>query len=385
MIEYAALRLVWWLLLGILLVGFAVTDGYDLGIGAILRWIGRDDVERRMAIEAIEPHWEGHQVWFVLAGGAVFAAWPLLYAASFSGFYFAMLLVLLALILRPVAFAFRNRLPDLRWRRAWDWALTVAGVVPALVFGVAFGNLFLGVPFHYAPSMMPVYDGSFLALFHPFALLAGVVSLAMLVMHGANFAAMKIEAPVGTRARRIARIAAAITGLAFAACGVWLLTIHAPVIIGTLPLDSPSNPPGKQVLLTAGAWLANFGRFPWLLAAPISALSMLLAVMLLPGGRAAFVAGGIAIAAIIFTAGLSLFPFLMPSSTNPAHGLTVWDASSSASTLTIMLIATVVLLPIVLVYTAWAIRKMRGGITRAAVVSHSEPEFQPDSPDGRLP
>lgn len=384
MIEYAALRLVWWLLLGILLVGFAVTDGYDLGIGAILRWIGRDDVERRMAIEAIEPHWEGHQVWFVLAGGAVFAAWPLLYAASFSGFYFAMLLVLFALILRPVAFAFRNRLPDLRWRRTWDWALTVAGVVPALVFGVAFGNLFLGVPFHYAPSMMPVYDGSFLALFHPFALLAGVVSLAMLVMHGANFAAMKIEAPVGTRARRIARIAAAITGLAFAACGVWLLTIHAPVIIGTLPLDSPSNPPGKQVLLTAGAWLANFGRFPWLLAAPISALSMLLAVMLLPGGRAAFVAGGIAIAAIIITAGLSLFPFLMPSSTNPAHGLTVWDASSSASTLTIMLIATVVLLPIVLVYTAWAIRKMRGPVTRAAVVSHSEPEFQPEPPGGRV-
>jgi cytochrome d ubiquinol oxidase subunit II len=384
MIEYAALRLIWWLLLGILLVGFAVTDGYDLGIGAILRWIGRDDVERRMAIEAIEPHWEGHQVWFVLAGGAVFAAWPLLYAASFSGFYFAMLLVLLALILRPVGFAFRNRLPDLRWRRTWDWALTIAGVVPALVFGVAFGNLFLGVPFHYAPSMMPVYDGSFLALFHPFALLAGVVSLAMLVMHGANFAAMKIEAPVGTRARRIARIAAAVAGLAFAACGVWLLTIHAPVIIGTLPLDAPSNPPGKQVLLTAGAWLANFSRVPWLLAAPISALGMLLAVMLLPGGRAAFVAGGIAIAAIIFTAGLSLFPFLMPSSTNPAHGLTVWDASSSASTLTIMLIATVVLLPIVLAYTTWAIRKMGGGITRASVVSHSEPEFQPEPPDGRV-
>jgi hypothetical protein len=119
-IDYENLRLIWWLLLGILLIGFAVTDGYDLGVGAILRLIGHDDVERRMAIAAIEPNWEGHQVWFVLGGGAIFAAWPLLYAASFSGFYFAMLLVLLALIVRPVAFAFRDRMPQARWRAAWD-------------------------------------------------------------------------------------------------------------------------------------------------------------------------------------------------------------------------------------------------------------------------
>jgi cytochrome d ubiquinol oxidase subunit II len=195
MFDYETLRLIWWLLLGVLLVGFAVTDGYDLGVGAILRFIGRDDVERRMALEAIETHWEGHQVWFILGGGAVFAAWPALYAASFSGFYFAMLLVLLALILRPVGFVFRNKIKAPRWRDTWDWALTIAGAVPALVFGVAFGNLFLGVPFHFTDTLLPVYDGSFFALFHPFALVAGVISLAMLVMHGASFAAMKIEAP----------------------------------------------------------------------------------------------------------------------------------------------------------------------------------------------
>ena len=219
MFDYGTLREIWWLLLGVLLIGFAISDGYDLGLGAIYRFIARDDTERRMALEAIEPHWEGHQVWFILGGGAVFAAWPMLYAASFSGFYFAMLLVLLALILRPVGFNFRNKVDNPRWRNAWDWALTISGTVPSLVFGVAFGNLFLGVPFHYTDTLRPVYDGSFLALFHPFALLAGVVSLAMLVMHGAMFAAMKIEGGVGDRARAVARIAALVAAVAFIGAG----------------------------------------------------------------------------------------------------------------------------------------------------------------------
>jgi cytochrome d ubiquinol oxidase subunit II len=371
-IAYETLRLTWWLLLGVLLIGFAVTDGYDLGVGAILRLIGRDDVERRMAIEAIEPNWEGHQVWFILGGGAVFAAWPLLYAASFSGFYFAMLLVLVALILRPVAFAFRNRMPQPRWRSGWDWALTISGVVPPLVFGVAFGNLFLGVPFHFTQSLLPVYDGSFFGLFHPFALLAGVVSLSMLVMHGACFAAMKVEDPVGLRARRIARIAALVAGISLVACGVWLTVIKGPVITSPQDFAGPSDPLGKQAMLTAGAWLANYGSEPWTLTAPIVALLMLSCVAIVSHRQIAFIASGLAVAAIILTAGFSLFPFLLPSSTNPAHSLTVWDASSSARTLGIMLFATCVLLPIVLAYTAWALRVMRGKVTRAYIQSHTD-------------
>ena len=374
MIDYETLRLIWWLLLGILLIGFAVTGGYDLGVGAILRLIGKDDIERRMAIEAIETHWEGNQVWFILGGGAVFAAWPLLYAASFSGFYFAMLLVLLALILRPVGFAFRNRLPQPRWRDAWDWGLTISGVVPALVFGVAFGNLFLGVPFHFTDTMLPVYDGSFFGLFHPFALMAGVISLSMLVMHGACFAAMKIEEPVGTRARHIARIAAGVAAVAFIGCGLWLWTIEGHVLIGVVAFDGPSDPLGKQVVLASGGWLANYGRVPALMGIPVAGLAFLVAVVLLRNQRAAFVASGLAVTAIILTAGVSLFPFLMPSSTDPAHGLTVWDASSSERTLGIMLIATALLLPIVLAYSAWAFAIMRGKVTRAHVQSQSDAE-----------
>ncbi|BCT92046.1 cytochrome D ubiquinol oxidase subunit II [Lysobacter helvus] len=372
MFDYETLRLMWWLLLGVLLAGFAVTDGYDLGVGAILRLIARDDVERRMAIEAIEPHWEGHQVWFVLGGGAVFAAWPLLYGAAFSGFYFAMLLVLLALILRPVGFAFRNKLTSLQWRGAWDWALTIAGAVPSLVFGVAFGNLFLGVPFHYTDSLRSVYDGSFIGLFHPFALLCGVLSLSMLVAHGGTFAAMKIEDPVGARAQRIARIAAIVALVAFIGCGLWLTSLPGHVLASVVDGNGPSNPLHKQVSVVAGGWMTGAGRLPWAWPAAVIAGLGLVGVVVLRARRLAFVASAIAVAAIVFTGGFALFPFLLPSATDPSQGLTVWDASSSKSTLGTMLFATVVLLPLVLAYSTWAFRVMRGQVTRAHVEESEE-------------
>lgn len=372
MFDYETLRLIWWLLLGVLLTGFAVTDGYDLGVGAILRLIARDDVERRMAIEAIETHWEGHQVWFVLGGGAIFAAWPLFYAASFSGFYFAMMLVLVALILRPVGFTFRNRIASPRWRGAWDWSLTFSGAVPALVFGVAFGNLFLGVPFHLTDTMLPVYDGGFFGLFHPFALAAGVVSLSMLLMHGACFAAMKVEDPVGARARRIARIAAVVCVVSFCACGLWLLRMNGHAIDSEIFPNGPSDPLRKHVSLVVGGWLGNHGRYPLTLLLPGAAIASMLAVILLRRPSVAFVCSGIAVAMVMFTAGVALFPFLLPSSSNPSHGLTVWDASSSQTTLGIMLFATAFLLPLVLSYSAWAFRVMRGTVTREDVLASRE-------------
>lgn len=367
MLDYGTLREIWWLLLGVLLIGFAVTDGYDLGLGAIYRFIARDDTERQMALEAIEPHWEGHQVWFILGGGAVFAAWPMLYAASFSGFYFAMLLVLLALILRPVGFNFRNKVASPGWRNAWDWALTVSGAVPSLVFGVAFGNLFLGVPFHLSETLLPVYDGSFFGLFHPFALLAGVVSLAMLVMHGAMFGAMKIEGAVGDRARGVARAAALVALVAFAAAGAWLAVLPGHAIVGAVAADGPSNPLGKQVVVEAGAWLSNQRAHPVLWLVPAIAALAMLATAFLRNRVLGFVASCLAVAAIILTAGIALFPFLLPSATQPGHGLTAWDASSSQRTLGIMLLATAVFLPLVLAYSTWAFRIMRGKVTRAHV------------------
>jgi cytochrome d ubiquinol oxidase subunit II len=373
--EYATLRLLWWLILGMLLVGFAVMDGFDLGIGATFRFVGRNDEERRALLESIEPVWEGNQVWFILAGGATFAAWPLLYAASFSGLYVAMFLVLAALILRPVGFNFRNKVASPRWRNVWDWALVLGGVVPAVLFGVAFGNLFLGLPFHFDELRRPVYTGGFLGLLHPFALLAGVVSLAMLVMHGSTYAALKVGEPMRSRAGAVGRTAAIVLGAAFVAAGVWVSgALPGQHIVSGADPNGPSNPLLKQVTVTPGAWLTHYHTHPiaWLL--PIGALLAAAAVWALLGARRsglAFLASSVSVAAVILTAGVALFPFLMPSSTVPGHGLTAWDASSSALTLFIMLLAVCIFLPVIIAYTAWVYRVLRGRVTLEEIRRHA--------------
>jgi cytochrome d ubiquinol oxidase subunit II len=368
---------IWWLILGTLLIGFAVTDGFDLGVGIIFRFIGRTDEERRALLECVEPVWEGNQVWFILGGGAVFAAWPLLYAASFSSLYLAMFLILIALILRPVGFTFRNKIADPRWRGFWDWALLIAGAVPALLFGVAFGNLFLGVPFHFDELMRPVYTGGFFNLLQPYALLAGIVSLSMLVLHGASYAALKVGEPMAARAASSGRLAAVIFVIAFVIAGAWVATglVGQRISSGADPLG-PSSPLLKTVVLLPGAWLDNFRAHQVLWLAPMVALlAAILAWVLLRIGRpgAAFVASALTLAATILTAGVALFPFLMPSSTQPDQGLTIWDASSSAKTLFIMLLAVIVLLPIVLAYTAWVFHVLKGKITLEYMRKHSGP------------
>jgi len=179
-LDYETLRLIWWALLGILLIGFAVMGGMDLGMGTLLPFVARTDEERRVVLNLSGPTWEGNQVWLVLGGGAIFAAWPAIYAASFSGFYLAMIAILLALILRPVGFKFRGKIADPRWRTAWDWALFVGGFVPSLIFGVAVGNLFLGVPYQLDDTLRASYQGNFFGLLTPFALLTGLFVLANL-------------------------------------------------------------------------------------------------------------------------------------------------------------------------------------------------------------
>jgi cytochrome bd ubiquinol oxidase subunit II len=377
MLDYEALRVIWWLLLGILLIGFAITDGFDLGLGATFRFLGRTDAERRVLLESIEPVWEGNQVWFILGGGAAFAAWPLLYAASFSSLYLAMFLLLVALILRPVGFGFRNHLPDVRWRGAWDWALSVGGAVPALLFGVAFGNLFLGLPFHFDSLQRPVYTGGFFNLLSPFALLSGLISLSMLVLHGASYAAMKVGEPMASRAQFLGRVASGVFVLAFVGAGVWLeFAVSGYRIVGSIDHAGPSNPMHKSVEVVTGAWLENFHSWRWMWAAPIAALLAAVsahALLHLRRGGPAFVASAIVQAGTILTAGFALFPFLLPSSTVPNHSLTIWDASSSAKTLLIMLCAVVVLLPVVLAYTAWVFHVLKGRITLETLLGHEGP------------
>jgi cytochrome d ubiquinol oxidase subunit II len=364
--QYETLRITWWLILGILLIGFAVMDGFDFGVAALVRVLGRDDDERRALLETVEPVWEGNQVWFILGGGAVFAAWPLLYAAAFSGFYIAMFLLLLSFILRPVSFSYRNKSANPRWRNVWDWLLTVTGVVPPLIFGVAFGNLFLGVPFRFDEELRMTYTGSFFALLSPFALLCGLISLVMILTQGATYAAMKADLSLAKRAASLARLFALVFLTSYVVAGAWLaLGLPALSIVSNVAGDAPSNPLLKQVVV-AGHWFDGFTRHPAFWLAPALALisaTGVLALTTFAKYRLAFVASSLTIAGTILSAGFALFPFLMPSSLDPNSSLTVWDASSSKTTLGLMLLSVVVLLPIVLAYTAWVYRVLRGRVS----------------------
>jgi cytochrome d ubiquinol oxidase subunit II len=369
--DYFTLKIIWWLLVGALLIGFAVMDGFDLGVGALLPFVAKTDDERRVLINSIGPTWEGNQVWFITGGGALFAAWPLVYAAAFSGFYWALLLVLFALFFRPVGFEYRSKVADPRWRNAWDWGLFVGGAVPALVFGVAFGNLLQGVPFTFDDMLRPFYSGSFFGLLNPFALLTGVVSLSMLVMHGAVYLQMRTEGQIANRARRAARIAGIVFILAFVLAGVWQAFGIQGYRIASMP--DPGGvvvPLAKTVEKAAGAWLANYAARPWMWIAPALAVGGgLLALLLSAAGRtgAAFVLSAAALAGTILTAGFALFPFVMPSSTFPNASLTVYDAVSSHRTLNLMFVAVVLFLPVVLLYTSWVYRVLRGKVTEKRI------------------
>ncbi|HEX4410930.1 MAG TPA: cytochrome d ubiquinol oxidase subunit II [Xanthobacteraceae bacterium] len=372
--DYESLRVIWWLLLGVLLIGFAIMDGFDLGVAMLLPYVARTDTERRVMINAIGPVWEGNQVWLILGAGAIFAAWPPLYATAFSGFYIAMFLVLLSLIVRPVGFEFRNKFADAGWRRFWDYALFANGVVPSVVFGVAVGNLFQGVPFHIDSDLRVYYEGGGLfELLNPFGLFCGVLSAAMLATHGAVYLTLKTDGTVQARARDVVRFGAVATIVLFALAGLWLwFGIDGYAITSTIVANGPSNPTLKTVARMPHQWFANYGLHPWTAIAPIMGLAGPLLALGFTALRLpilTFIGSALGIFGIIATAGLSLFPFLMPSSTAPGVSLTVWDASSSRLTLFVMLVGTVLFLPLVIIYTAIVYRVLRGMITESILKS----------------
>jgi len=377
--NYEMLKLIWWLFIGVLLIGFAVMDGFDMGVAAWLPFLGKTDEERRVIINTIGPTWEGNQTWLITAGGAIFAAWPLVYAAAFSGLYVALLLVLFALFFRPVGFDYRSKLANPTWRNGWDWALFAGGAIPSLVFGVAFGNLLIGLPFHYDDTLRSFYTGSFWALLNPFALLCGIVSLSMLMMHGANYLQLRTDGTVQKRAQKAALITGIVCATTFALAGIWIAYgIDGYVLTSTQDVNVALNPLTKTIEKSAGAWLNNYHTYPWMMLAPIAgfvgiAFSLLNAR--LKNERTAFLFSSIAIAGIILTAGFSMFPFIMPSSTSPISSLTLWDAVSSKKTLGIMFVVTIIFLPLILIYTSWVFRVLRGKVTVQSIKDNTHTAY----------
>lgn len=373
MLDYEVLKMIWWVLIGVLLIGFALTDGFDMGAMILMPFVGRTDMERRVAINTIAPHWDGNQVWFITAGGALFAAWPMVYATAFSGFYWAMLLVLFALFCRPVGFDYRSKIEDKRWRMSWDWALFVGGFVPALVFGVAFGNLFQGVPFELDGMMRSTYTGSFFGLLNPFALLAGVISVALLSLHGGAWLMMRTDGDLADRARRASQLCALVYLLGFIGAGAWLvLDIEGYRIVSAIDAGAMLNPLHKEVVRDNLGWLANYSTYPLTILAPITGLlGGLLALSSATLGRAVatFVGSALAIVGTLCTAGFALFPFVLPSSLDPAASLTVWDAVSSQRTLGIMFVVACIFVPLILAYTLWGYVRMWGKLTHKTIAA----------------
>ncbi|MDU5696185.1 MAG: cytochrome d ubiquinol oxidase subunit II, partial [Haemophilus parainfluenzae] len=301
MLDYEILRIIWWVLVVVLLIGFAVTDGFDMGVTALLPVAGKKEVEKRIMINSIAPHWDGNQVWLLTAGGAIFAAWPIVYSVAFSGFYIALFLVLAALFFRPIGFEYRAKIDNPTWRAVWDWGLFAGGFVPALVFGVC-----------------------------------GVLSLAMLVTHGANWLQMKTTAALRDRARAITQIGALVTLITFVLAGVWLSFKDGYVVTSAVDHFAASAPAsGKQVAVEAGAWFKNFNENPALWAFPaLAVVGALLNVVASKANRCgfAFLFSVLTMAGVIITAAVSMFPFVMPSSTHPEQSLLMWDATSSELT-----------------------------------------------------
>jgi cytochrome d ubiquinol oxidase subunit II len=365
MIDYETLRLIWWVLLGVLLIGFAATDGFDMGVGALLPFVARTDIERRVAINTVGPVWEGNQVWFILGGGAIFAAWPPLYAVSFSGFYLAMFVVLAALILRPVAFKYRSKRDEPQWRERWDWALFVGGAVPPVIFGVAVGNVLHGAPFRLTDDLMPLYEGSFFGLLDPFSLLCGATAFAMIVMHGGAWLGLKAEGAVAARARVYGVWAAKATIALFALNGLLLaLFVDGYAFVSAPDPNGPSNPLYSEVA-RGQSWLWAYWERPWIVVAPLLGFAGAYGAWkgLVRGWEVpTLLLSKLSIFGVISTVGLTMFPFILPSTIDPKSSLTVWDASSSHKTLFIMLVVTAIFLPLILLYTAWVYRVLWGKV-----------------------
>lgn len=375
--DYATLKLIWWLFILVLLVGFAVTDGFDMGVAILLPFLGKTNDERRVIINTVGPVWEGNQTWFITAGGATFAAWPLVYATAFSGFYIALLLVLFSLFFRPAGFDYRGKIDHPAWRSFWDWALFCSGTIPALIFGVAVGNLLLGVPFHFEPDLRSFYTGTFWQLLNPFALLTGLLGVAMLAMHGAAYLNLRTDEAVQERSKRVIQLAGTGAIALFILAGLWIAYgVDGYQVVSAINGNDYIDPLNKVVERTTGAWLHNYRQFPWMLLAPASGLGgLLLAVYCRQHPRRTFVFSGFGIAGIILTAACSMFPFIMPSSSQPNHSLTLWDAASSHLTLQVMFWATVIFLPLIMLYTSWVYRVMRGTVTTQSIKDNTHTAY----------
>ncbi|WP_062072336.1 cytochrome d ubiquinol oxidase subunit II [Demequina sediminicola] len=335
------LALVWFILIAVLWTGYLVLEGFDFGVGMLLEKVGKGDKGRRVVLNSIGPIWDGNEVWLLTAGGAMFAAFPEWYATLFSGFYLPLLLILVALIVRAVAIEYRGKINDDLWRKRWDWVIMGSAWVPAILWGVAFANIVRGVPI----DENFTYTGGFFNLLNPYALLGGATTLTLFLAHGAIFLTLKTSGEVHDRAAAVAKTMAPITLVVAAAFAIW-------------------------------TQIAYSVTWTWAVVA-VAAVSLLLTWLFVnkESWGKAFATNAITIAGAVVLIFGSLYPDVMPSSTNPAYSLTIDNASSSDYTLMVMTWVAVVLLPIILIYQAWSYWVFRRRLSLDHIPEHNSLTF----------
>lgn len=365
--------IIWWVLLGVLLMGLAIMVGMDMGVGTLLRFVGRTDDERRVALNIIGPHWDGNQVWFILGGGAIFAAWPLVYATAFSGFYVVMLLLLWSMIVRPLGFEYRSKMSSPRWRNNWDWTLFISGCLPMIIYGAAVGNVLLGVPFNFDWRLTSYYTGSFWALLNPFAVLCGLVSLSLSIYMGGNALMRSGEEGLAQRARSASTWGGIVFMVLFTIGGIWASYLDGYRIVEFPGAGVPQTPLHQVVERTTAGLLGNYTAHPLLWALPILAyVAMIIGLLATRAQRRmlAWWSGAVTWIAVLSTAGAAMFPFIMPSVTHPSHSLTLWNSGASTMTQGWMLGFTIIFIPLIVTYTSWAFWVMRGKVDAKSVNSN---------------
>lgn len=357
MFEYEFLKIAWWLMIGGVLMVYAATAGFDAGVTMYMPFL-RDETDRRVVLNTSAPTWDGNLTWIVFAGGGLFVVWPVVYATAFSGMYAALLLILFSLFLRPPGYEYRNKIDNATWRKTWDWALFISAVIPVFVFGVAFGNCFLGYPFYFDPhTFRQFWTGDFWNLLNPYALLSGVVSVLMVLMHGSAFLQRRTEGHLRKLAFKVQVIAAILLLIGFTASGLLLMFKIIGYKLISTAADPIKNPLKNVVTSGIGYWIQTYDQYPWKYLAPVAAYAGILESLWAAyygWYKTAFWASCFAVGGIVGTAGATLFPFLMPSSTHPNQSLMIWNASSSQYALNSMLYIAVVLLVIILGYKIFA-------------------------------
>jgi cytochrome d ubiquinol oxidase subunit II len=343
------LQTVWFILVAVLWIGYFFLDGFDLGVGMLLPVIGTDDLRRRVMINSIATVWDGNEAWLLTAGGATFAAFPLWYATMFSGYYLALFLVLVGLILRGVAFEYRGKRDSATWRKRWDWAIVVGSALPALLFGVAFGNVVSGSAIEplagtpattdFAVNAMSLnYVGNLFNLLNPFSLVVGIMTLTVFMTHGAIYLALKTSGEIRDAARSVA-LKIGLGAAVFAVAALLWAQIYSERVAVTLPIALAA-----AVLWLGALFMTMKGRDGW-----------------------AFILSGATIAFAVAELFVGLFPNVMPSNINDAYNLTVYNASSQSYTLTVMTIVAVVMTPIVLIYQSWTFWVFRKRISTSMI------------------